>query len=207
MTTTQSLLAFVLAASILTITPGLDTAFVLRCAAAGGPRTAAYAAVGIVSGLLVWGAAVSIGLGALLSASALAFNILKWIGAAYLFCLGLKLLIRPRHSFDTAPGALVPIDPHQSLRQGLLTNVLNPKVGVFYVTLLPQFVPIGVSVVAFTFLLATIHLILRLAWFALLIAATVPLGRFIRLPRIVSTMDRVTGGVFVLFGIRLALSK
>ena len=207
MTTAQALVAFVAAAAILTVTPGLDTAMVLRSAAAGGPRPAAFAALGIALGCLVWGAAVSLGLAALLAASELAYTILKWTGAAYLAWLGLKLLLWPRERFDVAEPGSIRTDLWASLRQGLLTNLLNPKVGVFYVTFLPQFVPAGVGVAAFSFLLAAIHVVLGLLWFAALIAATVPVGRFLRRPRVVKALDRVTGGLFVAFGAKLALSR
>jgi threonine/homoserine/homoserine lactone efflux protein len=206
-TTAQALVAFVAAAAILTVTPGLDTAMVLRSAAAGGPRPAAFAALGIALGCLVWGAAVSLGLAALLAASELAYTILKWTGAAYLAWLGLKLLLWPRERFDVAEPGSIRTDLWASLRQGLLTNLLNPKVGVFYVTFLPQFVPAGVGVAAFSFLLAAIHVVLGLLWFAALIAATVPVGRFLRRPRVVKALDRVTGGLFVAFGAKLALSR
>ena len=207
MTTIQALLAFVAAATILTLTPGVDTAMVLRSAAAGGPKRAAYAAVGIALGCLVWGAAVSLGLGALLSASELAFTAVKWAGAAYLAYLGIKLLVHPRTSLGEAELGSADLDSWASFRQGLLTNLLNPKVGVFYITFLPQFIPVGTSVAVFSFVLATVHVLLSLIWFAVLIAATVPMGRFLRRPRVVKGMDRVTGGVFIAFGAKLALSK
>ena len=94
-----------------------------------------------------------------------------------------------------------------SLRRGLFTNLLNPKVGVFYVTFLPQFTPVGVSVGGYTFMLACIHVVLGLAWFALLISATAPLRAFLAQPKAVKIMDRVTGGVFIAFGAGLALSR
>src|SRR5690242_9226304 len=102
MSVIQALFAFVAAATILTITPGVDTAMVLRSAASGGPRPAVFAAIGISAGCLVWGAAVSVGLGALLAASPLAFTLVKWAGAAYLLYLGAKLILRPRDRFDAA---------------------------------------------------------------------------------------------------------
>lgn len=207
MTTMQAMLAFIAAASILTVTPGLDTALVLRSAAAGGARPAAFAALGIGLGCLAWGAAVSIGLGALLAASERAFTILKWIGAAYLFYLGIKLIARPRQRFDSARKDSPRLGPRQSFRQGFLTNILNPKVGVFYVTFLPQFIPSGASVAAFSFIFAAIHVMLGLVWFAVLIAATLPMSRLLRRPRVVQTMDRLTGAVFLAFGAKLALSK
>src|ERR1700749_2154351 len=95
-----SLAAFSVAAGLLTITPGLDTALVLRTAAVEGPKRAALAALGIGCGCLVWGAGVALGLGALLQASALAFTALKWAGAAYLVWLGINLIRKPRERFD-----------------------------------------------------------------------------------------------------------
>jgi threonine/homoserine/homoserine lactone efflux protein len=207
MTTVQALLAFIAAAFILTLTPGVDTAMVLRSAASGGPRPAAYASVGIALGCLVWGAAVSVGLGALLAASEVAFTVVRWAGAAYLLYLGVKLILHPRANLDTAELGSPNLDAWQSLRQGLLTNLLNPKVGVFYITFLPQFIPAGANVALFSFLLAAIHVLLSVVWFAVLIAATVPMGRLLRRPQVVKGLDRVTGGVFIAFGAKLALSK
>jgi threonine/homoserine/homoserine lactone efflux protein len=207
MTITQALLAFLAAATVLTVTPGLDTAMILRSAATGGPRPATFAGIGICLGCLIWGAAASVGLGALLAASELAYTALKWAGAAYLLYLGLKLILRPRERFDVADGEAASRDAWTSLRQGFLTNILNPKVGVFYITFLPQFIPHGVDVIAFSLLLAGIHVALTVVWFAALIAVTTPLGRLLKRPRAVKAMDRLTGGVFLAFGARLALSR
>src|SRR5689334_2276914 len=210
MTTWQSLLAFIAAAGVLTVTPGLDTAMVLRFATVGGPRRAALAGIGISLGCLVWGASVSLGLGALLAASELAFSVLKVAGAAYLLWLGIGLLWKPRRAFvtDTAlpvrKGDRLGLD---ALRRGFLTNMLNPKVGVFYVTFLPQFVPAGVNLAGYTFLLACIHVLLGGLWFTALITATLPLRRLLARPPVVQAMDRLTGCVFVAFGVKLALSR
>ena len=208
MTFAQAILAFMLAASILTMTPGVDTAMVLRTAAVAGRRPAWVAALGIGMGCLVWGAAVSVGLGALLAASELAYTIVKWVGALYLLWLGIGLIARPRRGLGISEGgATTGHDAWLALRRGLLTNLLNPKVGVFYVTFLPQFVPAGASIAAFSFLLAAIHVVLGLVWFAALIAATVPLGRVLARPRVVTMLDRLTGGIFVAFGVKLALTR
>ena len=180
MTTWQALMAFVAAASLLTITPGVDTAMVLRAATTGGTRPAWLAAAGIGMGCLVWGTAVSVGLGALLTASQTAYTLLKWAGAAYLAWLGAGLLLGPRTALDdTAPGRTSP-NSGQWLRQGLLTNLLNPKIGVFYVTFLPQFIPAGRDVTLFSLGLAAIHVVLGTLWFAILIAATRPIQRQLR---------------------------
>ena len=203
-----SLLAFVVAAGVLTITPGVDTAMVLRSAASGGTKSGSAAALGICSGLFVWGIGAAFGLTALLAASDLAFTVVKWLGAAYLVCLGVKLLVRPRTVFTHALADAGPRqgDVTNALQRGFLTNILNPKVGVFYVTFLPQFMPPGVSVAAFSLVLASIHVLLTLGWFALLIGLTVPLARWLAKPRVGKALDRLTGCVFLAFGARLAAS-
>ncbi|WP_047337263.1 LysE family translocator [Pseudomonas protegens] len=205
MSITENLLAFTLAATLLTLTPGLDTALVLRTATVEGRRQALRAALGINAGCLIWGAAVAFGLGALIAVSELAFNLLKYCGAAYLAWLGLNMLLRPRHSFaptdaDGNPGA-------NWFLKGMLGNVLNPKVGVFYVSFLPQFIPQGQPLVAWTFGLVSIHVVLGLVWSLLLIAATRPLAGMLQREKVIQWMDRTTGMIFVLFAARLALSR
>ena len=150
--------------------------------------------------------AVSLGVGALLQASELAYTLLKVVGAAYLVWLGAQLLIRPRNRLDTASGDHVQ-GGRQAFGRGLLANLLNPKVGVFYVTFLPQFVPAGADVASYSLFLASLHVLLTLVWFCILIAATVPLGRFLRRPGVVRWLDRLAGGVFIAFGVRLAVSS
>lgn len=199
-----ALIAFVAAAALLTITPGLDTAMVLRTAAVEGPRTAALAGLGIICGCLAWGAAVALGLGVLLAASSFAYTVLKWTGAAYLAWLGLRLILKPRSRFDV--GAASPQRGNWWAR-GFLNNLLNPKIGVFYVSFLPQFVPAHVAAGPFIFLLAVIHGVLGALWFAALIAATSPLKRWLARQAVMRWIDRVTGAVFLGFGLRLALDR
>jgi len=199
-----ALIAFVAAAALLTITPGLDTAMVLRTAAVEGPRTAALAGLGIICGCLAWGAAVALGLGVLLAASSFAYTVLKWTGAAYLAWLGLRLILKPRSRFDV--GAASPQRGNWWAR-GFLNNLLNPKIGVFYVSFLPQFVPAHVAAGPFIFLLAVIHGVLGALWFAALIAATSPLKRWLQRAAVVRWLDRLTGVVFLGFGLRLALDR
>ena len=207
MTVIQALAAFTLAAALLTLTPGLDTALVLRTAAVEGPRRAALAGVGIVLGCLAWGAAAAVGLGALLAASTLAFTLLKWTGAAYLVWMGIGLILKPRDGFELSAPAAASTSGLAWMRRGLLTNLLNPKVGVFYVSFLPQFLPTGVAPGPFMFGLAAIHALLGIAWFAALIAATQPLARVLKRAAVVRWLDRLTGGVFLAFGVRLALDR
>ncbi|MFJ4145684.1 LysE family translocator [Pseudomonas sp. NPDC089734] len=205
MSITDSLIAFTFAATLLTLTPGLDTALVLRTAAVEGRQQAFRAALGINAGCLLWGAAVAFGLGALIAVSELAFNILKYCGAAYLCWLGLNMLLRPRSALspveaDGKPGA-------NWFLKGMAGNVLNPKVGIFYVSFLPQFIPQGQPLIAWTFGLVSIHVVIGLIWSIVLIGATRPLAGVLRRESVIKWMDRTTGLIFVLFAARLALSK
>jgi threonine/homoserine/homoserine lactone efflux protein len=199
------LIAYVAAAALLTVTPGLDTALVLRTAITRGPHEAALTGAGIAAGCFGWAALIAVGLGVLLAASAFAYTALRWIGAAYLLWLGCKMLRFPRRTWVTgaAPGA----GKHRAFPTGLLTNLLNPKVGVFYVSFLPQFVPAGARVAPYLLFLGAIHALLGLIWFACLIAATRPIARFLAKPSVVEGCDRLTGGMFVAFGVGLALDS
>ena len=205
MTVYTSLIAFFAAASLLTIAPGLDTALVLRTAASAGPRRAALAGLGVAVGCFGWAILVALGLGALLAASQVAYTTLRWIGAAYLVWVGYKMLRNPRRSFVPERGDNE--GQRVAFTTGLLTNLLNPKVGVFYVSFLPQFVPHGVSVAPYILLLGAIHAVLGLIWFSCLIIATRPLARLLERPSVVQTCDRLTGGMFVAFGVGLALQS
>ena len=209
----SSLLAFSAAALVLTITPGVDTAVVLRSAAGSGRRRGAAAALGVAMGCLAWGLLAAAGLAALLAASSRAYEALRLLGAAYLGWLGLRLLLRPgrcvagparRGDEAGAPRGVGAPGLAADWLRGLLTNLLNPKVGVFYLSFLPQFVPHGVWVGGFLFLLACVHVVLSLAWFAVLIAATAPIGRWLSSRRVARALDRCTGLVFLAFGARLA---
>jgi threonine/homoserine/homoserine lactone efflux protein len=207
MTPQAALLAFTATAALLTVTPGLDTALVLRTAAAEGPRRAMLAAAGIALGCLGWGLLVGAGLGALLAASQLAYDLLRWAGALYLFHLGFRLIRNPRREMDLGRAKAPDMRQPNWLLRGFLTNMLNPKVGVFYVSFLPQFIPAGASVLGWSVMLAAVHNLLGLAWFAALVAATRPMLRALRRPRVIAWLDRATGAAFVAFGLRLALES
>lgn len=201
------LIAFVVAASVLTVTPGLDTAIVLRAATLEGPRAAWSASVGISLGCLSWAAAVSVGLATLLHASEIAYAIVKYGGVTYLVWLGIELLIKPRAARGVDAGNHPPEASGNAFWRGLLTNLLNPKVGLFYVTFLPQFIPAGRNVAAYSLALASLHVALTLVWFGALITATGPLSKALRRPAVIQTLDRLTGCVFIAFGVRLAVSR
>jgi threonine/homoserine/homoserine lactone efflux protein len=211
-TSVQAIPAFTAAAALLTITPGLDTALVLRTAAVEGPRRAFLAGLGICLGCLAWGLAASAGLGALLVVSQVAFNVVRILGAGYLLYLGFRLIQRSSRRLGGSAARLAEVStaevsPRGWFLRGLLTNLLNPKVGVFYLTFLPQFVPADVSVTPFSMLLASIHAALGLVWFGFLIALTRPLSAWLARPAVVTTLDRATGLLLIGFGVRLVLSR
>lgn len=218
----SALLAFSVAAALMTLTPGLDTALVLRTATVEGPRPAMMAGLGIVGGVMAWGIMASLGLGMVLAVSELAYQGLRLAGAAYLIWLGalmLRAALRrppaacPRDQDRSSPSPAPAPGQGQGrqsrgwLWRGLATNLLNPKVGVFYVSFLPQFIPTGVNTVAFSIGLAAIHAAMGGVWFSVLILATRPFSRLLRHPVVVRAMDGVTGSVLIAFGVRLMLEK
>ncbi|MCC8380921.1 LysE family translocator [Xenorhabdus sp. PB30.3] len=205
MTVLDSLLAFMIAATLLTLTPGLDTALVLRTAAAEGGKKAFQAALGIDAGCFIWGAMVAFGLGALIAVSELAFNILKWCGALYLCWLGLQMIFRP--NTDLGGKNTSSVKTSNWFIRGMLGNVLNPKVGVFYVSFLPQFIPQGHSPMIWTFGLVAIHAALGTIWSLILIFATRPLSHVLKRGNVIKWMNRATGGLFLFFAVKLVFSR
>jgi len=207
----QALLSFTLAAGLLTITPGLDTALVLRTSAVEGGKQAMLAGIGICFGCLLWAVAASFGLSALLAVSGFAYKVLRIVGAIYLGYLGIKLLIRAFASTSSGNGAepeeYASRDGSLWFRRGLLTNLLNPKVGVFYLSFLPQFIPTGVPVWSFSILLALIHATEGLLWFLLLTNATELMSSWLRQRRVVMALDSAMGAIFIAFGLKLAFDK
>ncbi|KOC87627.1 LysE family translocator [Winslowiella iniecta] len=205
---TASLISFLVAIIILTLTPGFDTALVLRTSAANGWKKALVTAIGISTGCLVWGVAVGLGLGALLLASEIAYNVLKLAGAAYLLWLGVGLILKPRSEFNAQVRVGRQSAGYASFfTKGVMGNLLNPKVGVFYVSFLPQFIPAGASVALWSSGMALTHVIIGTLWSCVLIASTHYFAEKLRNPTVMKLMDRLTGCVFIGFAARLALSK
>ncbi len=152
MTTFSAVASFAVIAALLTIIPGLDTALVVRAAVTQGRRIGFATALGINTGTLIWGAAAAMGVSALLTASRVVYDALRLAGAAYLLWLGTSMLWRSRRRCDTGAAGAVGSEPVlasgradvlASWSRGVATNLLNPKVGVFYVAMLPQFIPAG----------------------------------------------------------------
>ena len=208
MTVLGALLAFSAAAALLTITPGLDTMLVVRTRLSLGRHAALQAAGGVAAGCLAWGVAVALGLGAVLKAAPIAYEALRWCGAVYLLLAGLRLLARPRTRLDLPAHRREALGKANSaFLTGLFTNLLNPKVGLFYLSFLPQFVPAGVSATPFMLGLTALHVVMGLVWLATLSASLGVVQSFVVKPAALRWLDRATGGVFILFGLKLALDR
>ena len=203
-----SLLGFAVVAAVIVVVPGPDMALVLRNGLRGGRRPALATALGVTVGLVAWAIAAALGLAALLHASAAAFAVLKLAGAAYLALLGLRLLLdsfRGRRDAAPAPGPCVA--PTAAFRQGLLTNLLNPKVAVVFTTLIPQFVEPGAGAAARTVALAVVFVLMGLAWLTAYALAVGAVGRALGRPAVRAWVERVTGTVLVALGVRLAFER
>ncbi|MFH8609831.1 LysE family translocator [Streptomyces sp. NPDC018029] len=215
MITLDAIGTFALIVGLLTLTPGLDSALILRTAALGARRRTWGVVLGIQSGTLVWGVLTSLGVTTLLTASHLAYETLRWAGAAYLVWMGGRMLWatwrRPScESPRTAEaGSRDRTGADDTLlsgwRQGFGTNLLNPKMGAFYVAVLPQFIPSGASRLAPGVLLAGVHISLAVIWACALIAFGRVLRDRLRRPSARRHLDRITGTVITAFGVRLAL--
>ncbi|MEU5049061.1 LysE family translocator [Streptomyces sp. NPDC021096] len=219
MITVDALWTFSLMVGLLTLTPGLDTALVLRTAALGHRRRAWGVVLGIQSGTLAWGVLTSLGVTALLTASHLAYEMLRWAGAAYLVWMGGRMLWATwRHSADERPeatgsgaeartGAGADDTLRGGWRQGIATNLLNPKMGAFYIAVLPQFIPADAPHLAAGVLLAGVHILLAVIWSCALIALAHVLRDRLQRPSARRCLDRITGTVIAAFGLRLALGE
>lgn len=201
---TTMLIPYLIAITLLTITPGLDTTLIIRTATLEGKAKAFQAALGINLGCIVWGMIVACGLGALLMASDLAFNALKWMGAIYLTWLGLNLILKPRSQLA---GLNDSTTTQNWFIKGFWGNLLNPKVGIFYISFLPQFIPQYSSPVIWTMGLVMIHVMIGFIWSIFLISAMQSISAYLKQPKFIRYMDRITGSIFILFALKLAFSK
>jgi threonine/homoserine/homoserine lactone efflux protein len=213
-------LVFAGVAAIINVTPGLDTLLVLRTSVAHGRDGGIAAALGILTGCLAWGVATAIGLTALLTASRFAYDALRVGGAIYLAWLGLSALWRARcaeraterateRSPEREPAdAAVPLSPRDrwaAFRAGLGTNLLNPKAGLFYMSLIPQFIPAGAPVFSTTLLFTAIDLVELALWYWIVSYAASALGERIRRPSFRRRLEQFSGVAFLGFAANLAL--
>jgi RhtB (resistance to homoserine/threonine) family protein len=201
--------AFLGISVVVVVTPGQDTALTIRNALRGGRRSGVFTALGIATGQATWTVATSAGLAALLLASQPVFAALKFAGAAYLVFLGAQMVrgaLRPDRSAHPAIDecSARPLAASVAFRQGVISNLSNPKMAVFFVSLLPQFTPHGQASFIVLLLLGLVFCSLTLAWLTGYAIAVAKAGDFLRRPRIRRTLDGLFGAVLVAFGLRLA---
>jgi RhtB (resistance to homoserine/threonine) family protein len=199
------LAAFMLAGIALNLTPGPDTMYVLARSIGQGRSAGVVSALGISAGCLFHIAAAALGLSALLATSAMAFTVVKWVGAGYLVWMGVQML-RSKAGPEAVQG-LQPTSLWRIFRDGVVTNVLNPKVALFFLAFLPQFVDPARGSTGMQFvLLGLLFDVTGTVWLVFLAGAAGAFGGWLRRnPRVAAAQKRVTGAVFVALGARLAL--
>lgn len=203
--------SFLVAITLLTLSPGVDTLLVIRNTARGGIRDGILTSLAICCGLFVHAGVSALGISLILLQSAWAFGLLKLAGAAYLIWLGVTSLLAARRD-----GGLVPADSpanHQRvsvwrpLREGFLSNVLNPKTVVFYMAFLPQFIAPGDPALAKSLWLAGVHFMIANAWQVAIAMTVGTAGGWLGSPRFARWLNGVTGAVLVALGVKLALQR
>jgi threonine/homoserine/homoserine lactone efflux protein len=201
------LVAFTGVSIVVICTPGPDTALTIRNTLVGGRRRGVLTALGVTAGLATWSVAASAGLAAVVRASEPAFLALRLAGAAYLLFLGaqaLRAAIAGRGSEALEPGPSVRMSSSSAFRQGLISNLSNPKIAVFFTSLLPQFAPSGRASFLALLLLGLLFCLLTLAWLAAYAYAVARARRVLAKPGVRRALDGLTGGVLIVFGLRLA---
>lgn len=208
MTVMQAVLGFGAIAVVITLIPGLDVTLVLRTALVRGRRHGLAAALGICTGAMVWGAGAAVGAAALLAASRAAYAVVTVAGAAYMVYLGVSMIVK---SFRAGAGhldlavAAKPVTAWRAFLTGAWTDLLNPKMGVFYVATIPQFIPAAASHLGMGLLLAGVHVLIAMTWFLVLIVGASLARRWLASVRALRAIDRIAGAVLIAFGARLAL--
>jgi len=200
---------FLIAITLLTMTPGADTMIVIRNTLRGGAKDGLVSSLGICSGLFVHATLSAIGISAILLYSAAAFTVLKTLGALYLLWLGFNSLKSFWHTKKMHQKAVEqkPFSFRISLQEGFLSNVLNPKAVVFYMAFLPQFISHEHSALAQSLFLALIHFTIAMIWLGLLIYTIVSANNFITKKSVRQSLDAISGIVMIALGIRLFLEK
>ncbi|GMQ46570.1 LysE family translocator [Vibrio sp. 10N] len=205
----QNFEAFIVAITILTLTPGLDTALVIRNTTRGGFKDGAVTSVGICLGLFVHATFSALGISVVLTQSAELFSVIKAIGAAYLIWLGLSSLrsLKQGSSMQVDAASGKRVTGRRSLREGFLSNVLNPKTAVFYLAFLPQFINPEYSPFAQSMLMAAIHFVIAMLWQCGLSGMLNSAKSLLKSDKFTRWMEATTGVVLIGLGVKLLMEK
>lgn len=198
-----ALLTFLAAATLVIVAPGPDTLLVTRNVFRRGRRGGFVTAAGTVTGLALWSVAAAFGLSALLAASEVGYHVVRVAGGLYLIWLGVQSL-RSHGSVSATPTEAAPMPMHRAYLSGVLSNLLNPKIGVFFVTFLPGFVPLGAPVGSTAALLGALFVVETALWLVVLVWLVGRGTGWLNRRDVRRWLDRVTGVVLIGFGIRVA---
>ena len=194
-------------AAVLIILPGADMALVTKNVLTLGRRGALQTIAGICTGCVIHATASALGLSAIIATSAMAFNVVKTLGAAYLVWIGIQSIRDAKRPAALPAARPAPRSGVGPFLQGFLTNLLNPKVALFYLTFLPQFISPGEPVLQRSLLLATIHNVMGFAWLVSYAWFIDRVGAVLTRPRVKMWLERVTGGLLIALGARLAWER
>ena len=200
---------FIIAAIILNLTPGVDTMYILTRSVSQGKRAGLVSVAGIMTGCVVHVLCAAFGLSLILSTSARAFTIIKWAGAFYLIFLGIKILMDKKTAFEADDNKFAPRDLLKIYHQGVITNVLNPKVALFFLSFLPQFINPSAAQGPLPFLiLGSTFLVTSSIWFMVLTGTAALMTNTLRNNhRIGLAMQKISGMIFIGFGLKLAFDS
>jgi RhtB (resistance to homoserine/threonine) family protein len=202
------LVVFMGVAAIVIVVPGPDTVVVTKNVLIHGRRAALGTSLGVSAGLSVWTLAAAVGVASVVRASAVAFTVLKLIGALYLVWLGLQALRAAGHTAAGEQASLAAARPAMGalggFRQGFLSDLANPKIGVFFTSLLPQFVDPGRPVLLPFMALGAVFVLMTVLWLCAYCLIAARAAETLRRPRVKVALDRVTGIVLIAIGLRLA---
>ncbi|WKD26913.1 LysE family translocator [Halomonas sp. KG2] len=203
--------SFLVAITLLSISPGVDTLLVIRNTARGGVRDGVATSIAICCGLFVHATVSALGISLILLQSAWAFNMLKLVGAAYLIWLGISSLLAARRGTPLPVRGVVtsgsPVPFWQPIKEGLLSNVLNPKTVVFYMAFLPQFISPSDPALLKSLWLAGVHFVIANIWQISVVLMVGGASKWLASARFAQTLNAATGVVLVVFGVRLALEQ
>jgi threonine/homoserine/homoserine lactone efflux protein len=200
---------FLATAMVLVITPGQDTFFILGRSLSGGRAAGIAAALGISAGSVIHTFAAALGLSALLATSPYAFMAVKFAGAAYLIYIGTRALLSRTSGLPGEPGAKGGSGQWPAFRQGVLSNLLNPKVALFFLALMPQFITAGSADKVGAFVVLGLSFVaLGVAWCVVLAVAAARLrGVFLQRPSMANVLNKIAGAMFIALGLRLATAR
>lgn len=202
------MLVFIGVAAIVIVVPGPDTAVVTKNVLLHGRRAALGTSLGVTAGLAAWTIAAAIGVASLVRASTVAFTVLKLIGALYLIWLGIQALRAAHHAAAGAQASRAlsvrPMSALGGFRQGFLSDIANPKIGVFFTSLLPQFVDPGRPILLPFLVLGTVFVLMTLLWLSAYCLVAARAAQTLQRPRVRAALDRVTGVVLIAIGLRVA---